>query len=315
MNLHAVSAIDPNPGLDVVHVIVHYRSGHDCLSLIQSLTAVMEAVEEGGGRWTTVVVDNGATLADKWHLTDAALDPHVRLVEPGFNAGYLGAVRWVQPQLPVFDWLIVSNCDLLYVDGELQNSLRQSNAGPNVGGWAPQVVSDSGWAENPYLIVRPELLRALRGVITLSAGPLIRIAEAAKRRKRQRLVKISVPRKASTADSTNIYAGHGSCFALHRRFFERGGHLRWDAFLFGEELFVAEQMRLLALDFTFDPAVCFLHNEHASTGTTRSRTIIREIRKAAWQVLRLRAHVTRTSLQRHLMAMQGSPGRRFTHVD
>jgi len=63
-----------------------------------------------------------------------------------------------------------------------------------------------------------------------------------------------------------IYAAHGSFLAFHRSYFERGGTLGHGAFLFGEEIFVAETARRLGLAVLFEPRVIVEHAEHSSMG-------------------------------------------------
>src|SRR5690606_9680493 len=50
-------------------------------------------------------------------------------------------------------------------------------------------------------------------------------------------------RSRLTEEAAEIYAPHGSCIALSRQYFERGGTLSYGAFLFCEELHVAETAR------------------------------------------------------------------------
>ena len=66
--------------------------------------------------------------------------------------------------------------------------------------------------------------------------------------------------------SSTIYAPHGSCVIFGRCFFEKGGTLDFPAFLFAEEMFVAEQIRLMGGQVLYAPNMVVVHNEHVSTG-------------------------------------------------
>src|SRR6185437_3069774 len=79
----------------------------------------------------------------------------------------------------------------------------------------------------------------------------------------------------STSDTNGkrefIYAPHGSLIIFSRRFFEAGGYLDKDLFLYGEEISVAEMCRSLSLPVLYEPRLRVVHNEHQSTGKALSR--------------------------------------------
>jgi GT2 family glycosyltransferase len=71
--------------------------------------------------------------------------------------------------------------------------------------------------------------------------------------------------------SEAIYAAHGSFFIFSRRYFEGGGFLDGNLFLYGEEISVAEICRSLGLPVVYEPSLCVLHKEHQSTGKALNR--------------------------------------------
>jgi len=68
-----------------------------------------------------------------------------------------------------------------------------------------------------------------------------------------------------------IYAAHGAIMIFHRSYFEAGGNFDYGAFLFGEEIFVAETARQFGLQIMFDPRLRVMHHTHTSTGMIRNR--------------------------------------------
>jgi hypothetical protein len=68
-----------------------------------------------------------------------------------------------------------------------------------------------------------------------------------------------------------IYAPQGSMMIFHRDFFARGGRLNYQVFLFGEEIFIAEQARALNLAVWYRPELVARHWEHIETGLFPSR--------------------------------------------
>jgi GT2 family glycosyltransferase len=63
-----------------------------------------------------------------------------------------------------------------------------------------------------------------------------------------------------------IYAPHGSIFIFRRAFFEHGGNIRFPYFLFGEEIYIAEQVKEKGGKILYAPELNIIHNEHTSTG-------------------------------------------------
>ena len=65
---------------------------------------------------------------------------------------------------------------------------------------------------------------------------------------------------------------------LGRGFFERGGTLLHQPFLFGEEITIAEQARRMRLPVLYLPTVEIAHAEHVSTSRLPSRMHHRFVR-------------------------------------
>ncbi|MGC8979631.1 glycosyltransferase family 2 protein, partial [Caldisericum sp.] len=68
-----------------------------------------------------------------------------------------------------------------------------------------------------------------------------------------------------------IYAPFGACIIFHRNYFEAGGTLNTECFLFGEEIFVAETARKLNLRILYDPELKVIHHEHSSISILKSK--------------------------------------------
>jgi GT2 family glycosyltransferase len=77
-----------------------------------------------------------------------------------------------------------------------------------------------------------------------------------------------------------IYAPHCSFVIFNRKYFETGGTLKHGAFLFGEEIFVAETVRNLGFRIIYDPRFFVLHREHATTSILKGRKMLVYLREA-----------------------------------
>jgi len=89
------------------------------------------------------------------------------------------------------------------------------------------------------------------------------------------------PPAAVAAPPEKIYAPHGSFIALHRSYFERGGSLEYGAFLFGEEIFIAETARRLGLTVLYEPSVRIEHTERSTAAGLWNRDASRFRKQAS----------------------------------
>ncbi len=61
------------------------------------------------------------------------------------------------------------------------------------------------------------------------------------------------------SDYERIYAPHGSCFLLRKNFFEKGGRLNYKGFMYGEEIYIAEEIRKLDFHVAWVPQLKVMH--------------------------------------------------------
>ncbi len=100
--------------------------------------------------------------------------------------------------------------------------------------------------------------------------------------KHRTLELVSKDRPAAAASTTEkIYAPHGSFIALHRSYFEHGGTLDYGAFLFGEEIFIAETARKLGLTVLYEPAIAIEHTERSTAAGLWNRDASRYRKQAS----------------------------------
>ena len=77
-----------------------------------------------------------------------------------------------------------------------------------------------------------------------------------------------------------MYGAHGSFMVFTRRYFEKGAHVNYPRFLFGEEVFVAEQLRKHSLMIESIPEIRVFDKEHASTSQEKLEFICPEHKKS-----------------------------------
>ncbi len=244
------------PAAKALIVVVHYRAASSVMALLNSLrrqARFLDSVE-------VIVVDNcsGEELLAPLRSVVGRM-PNVRLLESAKNRGYFAGARLAvdaylgQGQhLP--DWVIVSNHDILIEDSNFLAKLFDEDPSA-VGILAPRISLVSGRVEqNPFMTERPGRRRRFTMRFYSSCYPFGVAWDWLSRGKR--IWQSMVPRIRSGSASygkRRIYAAHGSFLILSRRFFEAGGYLDDQIFLFGEEIALGETCRTLGLAVMYEP--------------------------------------------------------------
>jgi GT2 family glycosyltransferase len=233
------------------------------------------------------VVDNspppGATAMPE-SLTS---DPRVRAIAPGENLGYFGGAAAAlgdhlkTRSMP--EWVIVSNPDVYFPDRGVLQRLFDSHRGDTPAVVAPSIrTKGSSVDQNPYMRVRPKRFRMHVYRWIFSAYPIDAVYQGLSWIKHRALESASKERPAAPASSPmKIYAPQGAFIAFHRSYFERGGTLDHGAFLFGEEIFVAETARRLGMTVMYDPALVIEHTERSTAAGLFNRNTSRYRKQAS----------------------------------
>lgn len=233
----------------------------------------------------TIVVDN--TECGRAREVTVRERDEVQVLVPASNLGYFGGAAWaLRPLLSAGEcpeWIIVSNADVVIEDCRFVECLTGMDVPRDCALLAPSIISmATGRNQNPHLMRRPSssTMHFYRRVFRYY--PLFLAYSTAA------LVKEFVTAQVARATVSNaslarmpIYAPHGSCVLIARRYFEMGGSLDYKMFLFNEEIFLAEEVRRLGLSVYFEPALRVVHREHVSTGLLRSRRMAKYFADAA----------------------------------
>lgn len=175
------------------------------------------------------------------------------------NLGYFGGAKYAMDKvvLSEFQYIAISNVDLLF-DKDAFVKLLNLKVEKNVGWLAVQLRSlEEGRDRNPSVMHRysKSTLQILRVMFRI---PILMWLY------RNTFYK----RKAIRGDYNpmEIYAGHGSFILLTAEYFRRCGKIDYPVFLYGEELYIAENCHSHSLAVRYEPSVCIYDKEHYSTG-------------------------------------------------
>lgn len=205
------------------------------------------------------------------------------------NIGYFPAFNKALKVLPLFvndyDFVVVCNVDLV-VSNDFFSVLQHCSSSERIGLIAPGIFSDKDGRDlNPKMMRRPSLakinfMRAVCSNVVLFNlyHKLVRLRERSRSRSQQNLKKYE--RRAQVTPLQKMYGAHGSFMIFTRRYFAQGAHVDYPRFLFGEEGFVAEQLRMHDLEIAHVPELRIFDKEHASTSQARSDFICAEHKKS-----------------------------------
>jgi GT2 family glycosyltransferase len=255
---------------EIVIICAHYREPDQTRRFVER--ALDQIVPS---QLHIIVVDNSSAPASQAVPASVRTRPHTRVLDPGRNSGYFGAASFALTDHletnPLPEWLMVSNPDIRFTDTRVIQRLCDIHRGREPAVLAPSIRSAiTGIDQNPHMLTRPSAARMRLYRWIFSAYPTSVAYQMLSGLKGRLLMDRRSEKKTSTLPEA-IYAPHGSFIAFHKSYFERGGSLNYGAFLFGEEIFVAETARRLGLTVLYEPRLRLVHQEHTSTGGVWNR--------------------------------------------
>lgn len=188
-------------------------------------------------------------------------------VETVSNLGYLGGIEYAIQHSGVClkhrDYIIVSNVDLKLSDDFFENLICRNETN-ELGCIAPSIFSEADKRDrNPKILERPSR-RKLVLQRMLYQFPFLDFIYThlfyAVRRKR-----------LENYPAGYIYAAHGSFIVFTRRFADFLEKMDYKCFLFGEEIYFAENLRKLGLKTCYAPDLKVNDSDHVSTGKMKSK--------------------------------------------
>jgi GT2 family glycosyltransferase len=189
------------------------------------------------------------------------------------NAGYLPTAQQFLVANPKcfkeYDYIIISNVDLeIHQDFFLKLQALNSDKLKNAAMVAPKIVTEIGTNKNPKIRVRPTTknleIRRFLFSNALAHFALERIHLWKKKWRAHSEL------SSTSEDYAKIYASHGSFMLFTRRAIDVLLKKQYPIFLFGEELFLAEEFMLEGLATYYHSSLVVHDSEHASTGQLKS---------------------------------------------
>jgi len=282
---------------NIVLICVNYNTDADTRNFVASVQKILFSDQ------VDIVIANNSAKNDH----DAALkdleNQNTMVVNIPENLGYFGGAQaaWECYQKTNFKKLrsgyplvIVSNVDIEFPDSYFFEKLKKIKIHSDIGVLAASIISDLSQRDcNPFLHQRPSRLRMhfykwifsnylscqlyqLLGLGKLFLKSLVKIKQTQMPSSPSTLPVVEKPN-----DPLHIYAAHGCMMIFTPSYFNLGGNFVHGAFLYGEEITVAEFCRKHHLGTIYLPELKARHREHGSTGLFYSRSTIRYIGKSS----------------------------------
>jgi GT2 family glycosyltransferase len=229
---------------------------------------------------TIAVADNSSCFSrpENAGLAAALEGLEAAVCDPGSNLGYFGGALFAYQALcrqddhP--DWVIVANSDIAFLTDDFFSCLQALAVEADVLGVGPDIVrlpageppESARFRENPMRRSRPSAWQMkLRTLVLGSRWLTMLVYWRAKLRRSSGSAPSGPPPIGG-----DVYMIHGSFMVLHRNYFARTAGLNFPSFLFGEEFFVAEEVRRAGGRLRFEPRLRLAHIGGETTGSIPS---------------------------------------------
>lgn len=273
--------------MKVAVVAICYNAYSDTIKFLNSIHSASEKVNDLD--LEVIVCDNSTNGTGLEELSSEILNygyRYIKLDNVGYFPAFFKGFKALNDSDQIdWDFVIVSNVDLL-IDGDFFVNLNNCEFSRDVGVVAPSIISKQTNEDiNPKIFKRPKrnkLLMLYFGFQRLWFYKFyvwLSINRAKRRGKKQ-------TRGEAYPSGTVMYAAHGSLMIFTSSYLEKGASLDYPRFLFGEEVFVAEEARLKKLLTVYSPELKVYDNEHGSTSKEAEKFISLEHVKSYDQLLR-----------------------------
>lgn len=197
------------------------------------------------------------------------------------NHGYLGgALPIYSAKATDYDYVSISNVDLEVASDFFEQLLHIDTEG--IGWLAPDIFTKKiKRHENPYMLSRPTKRNFCVWNMIYSNSLLYRLYHS---------LYILKSHKTKEYPPCEIYAGHGSFMIFTKAFVQHYSALRFPAFMYGEEIWFAELVRVVGLKVRYTPTLRIDNVGNINTGTmkqslksTWSKESLKAIRNAFFE--------------------------------
>lgn len=239
-----------------------------------------------------IITDNSNNLEEKQKLKDKINKIKLKtiILDSKINVGYLngmflGVKKYYELYKEYPEWTILSNTDIEFVNIDFIKELLEKEYEKDYWCIAPSIFSSNTRSyQNPHYKERIKKSKIDRIIFLTKYQILFNIYGLLSYIK-------SKLRKKKKEKSQKIYAAHGCFFLLKQDYFKMLKKIKYGAFLYSEEAFIAETIREQNKIIYYDDQLNIIHREHSTTkllGNKKRAKFINEsliyIRKKFYEV-------------------------------
>lgn len=244
----------------IIIFCINYNSYDELMEFLKSLEI---ASTNSSIELTVVLTDNSM----KYKRIDGKYSYEFIQLITKKNLGYFGgAIYGIQncgKKLADYDYCAISNVDLS-IDKEFFNILSQINIESAIGCIAPRIYSVREERDRNPKVLNRYSSNKLRMLKLMYKFPVLDSLYTALFFKKRRM-------NVEKSTQKVIYAAHGSFMLFTKSFLDFLQNMKYPVFMFGEEIFIAENLRKMNLKTIYMPQLLINDMDHVSTSKMKSK--------------------------------------------
>lgn len=259
-------------------ISVNYNNYDITLKFIKSLSKLNRFSDN-----EVIIINNGSKFDDDRILNEYVYSNKLLNVSvcASVNFGYFGSISyWLKEtnlNFSKYDYVIICNNDIIIEEVNFFELLIENINKADV--IAPAIISlltlknQNPYREDKITKVQKILYKIYNTNYYLAALSLV----LWKGLKSLRKTKYS-----EDTSERNIYSGHGSFMIFSSQFFQKGGYIDENLFLYGEEESITGIANELNMTIKFIPELVVLHDEHKATDSNNFTKSIYNYQRTAY---------------------------------
>jgi GT2 family glycosyltransferase len=245
---------------DILLLCVNYKDPDNTRNFLKH---VRQCAEHDNVNIRVIVSDNDGSMQANASVPGAMVVTDTD--NPGYFSGCAFALeKWQKDWHDWPRWIGVVNTDIEFQQGFFTRllSLRLPE---NLAAMGPDIRLPDNTPQNPFKEERPTINDIKKWLFIFKYDWLFKIWDEQWRKRRSKK-NIGIDDENIIFSPQPVYAIHGSAIFLRPSFFKKGGTLKYPAFLYGEELFLAEQIQQLGMNTAWMPGLKVIHQENSILG-------------------------------------------------
>ncbi|MCF2638635.1 hypothetical protein I6E31_01475 [Fusobacterium varium] len=241
---------------ELLFVCINYKNEEEVKNFLLNIKRTIKNKKE------VIVINNSLTKDLEKLLKIDNLS--INIFTPNKNLGYLNGLFYgineYKKLKTLPQWIVLSNTDI-----EIKNfDFTSTNYSDEVWCIAPNIYSVHNQSyQNPFYNIRLKKNKIER-IIFIKKNVYIDMMYEKIGSLKRKIVSMK------NRNSSYIYAPHGSFFLLKKEFFLIKEQ-KYFSFLYGEEIFIAEELRKLKKKIYFDKNLKIYHLEHSTTNLLKRK--------------------------------------------